>query len=422
MKMISDIDGIVSGDHPGQGAIDVKNAGYDSAALNMCVVLTPKEIENIGKKRTSADKERRIYVQDDPHALSEAVRPVIRSLKDAGLEIPIALTPHLQEGTKQTTLNEYVTLLAEESIRICGEEKIPYLIVKPLFAGIAYGEEWEINKPYFLRLGRLAREKGVRLLLENQCKGVNGHMVRGILSDPAVARMWLEELNAQEDVFGFCLDVGVCNLNGQDMNEIIKVLGKRIEAVIIRGNDGHINNSLLPFTSTTTRGTDATGWIGLVRGLRELCYDGLIVFDMADTAAAFPPLLRPEILKVGRKVLEYFKWQIDLENMLKQYPAIVLFGAGNMCRNYLKNYGEKYPPLFTCDNNSKRWGTSLDGLMIRSPEELRNIPGNVCIMICNIYYRDIEKQLRDMGLQNPIEFFNDEYLPQISMNRVKGLV
>ena len=30
---------------------------------------------------------------------------------------------------------------------------------------------------------------------------------------------------------------------------------------------------------------------------------------------------------------------------------------------------------------------------------------------CNIYYEEIAEQLRGMGLENPVEYFNDEYLP-----------
>ena len=36
-----------------------------------------------------------------------------------------------------------------------------------------------------------------------------------------------------------------------------------------------------------------------------------------------------------------------------------------MCRNYMKCYGEKYPPKFTCDNNPKLWGTNFCGLEVK---------------------------------------------------------
>ncbi len=79
----------------------------------------------------------------------------------------------------------------------------------------------------------------------------------------------------------------------------------------------------------------------------------------------------------------------------------------------MKCYGEIYRPLFTCDNNQAKWGTMLDGLEIKDPEELRALPDTCAIFICNIYYEEIEQQLRGMGLPNPIERFSDEYLPSL---------
>ena len=49
--------------------------------------------------------------------------------------------------------------------------------------------------------------------------------------------------------------------------------------------------------------------------------------------------------------------------------------------------------------------------MVKDPEELRGLPKDCAIFICNIYYEEIAEQLRGMGLENPVEYFNDEYLP-----------
>ena len=159
--------------------------------------------------------------------------------------------------------------------------------------------------------------------------------------------------------------------------------------------------------------------MNLIRGLREIGYDEQLVLNLEDTAAAFSPLLRPALLQLAKSVGDYLKWQIEIENLLKSYSSIVLFGAGNMCRNYMKCYGEKYPPLFTCDNNKELWGTSFCGLEVRAPECLKELPADCAIFICNIYYREIEQQLREMELKNPIEFFNDEYMPTYYFDRLE---
>ena len=105
------------------------------------------------------------------------------------------------------------------------------------------------------------------------------------------------------------------------------------------------------------------------------------------------------------------RWQIEQEKVLKQYDKRVLFGAGNMCRNYMKCYGEEFPPLFTCDNNSKLWGTRLEGIEVKSPEELRNIPQDCAIFICNVYYKEIEEQAQKRLLEMLPEDIAEEYKP-----------
>ena len=82
------------------------------------------------------------------------------------------------------------------------------------------------------------------------------------------------------------------------------------------------------------------------------------------------------------------------------------------------NYGKDYPPLYTCDNNSANWGNIFEGLEIKNPEELKNLPKDVSVFICNMYYREIEAQLKEMGLENPIYYFNDEYMPVFHFKRL----
>jgi len=175
---------------------------------------------------------------------------------------------------------------------------------------------------------------------------------------------------------------------------------------------------MLPFTCVN-RGQSAADWLGLIRGLREIGFDGSLIMDFSTTAAAFSPLLRPQLLPLAKAVASYFKWQISIKNNLKKYDKRVLFGAGNMCRNYMKCYGKEFPPLFTCDNNKVRWGERFEGLEIRPPEMLKELDPDCAIFICNIYYREIEQQLREMGLTNPIEYFNDEYMPSFYFDRLE---
>ncbi len=260
---------------------------------------------------------------------------------------------------------------------------------------------------------------GDMCLVKNNAVDYNGHYIRGKYSDAIELARYIEELNAAAgyEKYGFCLDAGTCNMLRQNMYDFITGFDSEIKAVILRDNDGYSDSALLPYTSVE-KGCPHTDWLNLVRGLREIAFDGVLIMDFSHTAAAFPPLLRELLLPMAYSMAVYFRWQISMKTVMKRYHTRVLFGAGNMCRNYMKCYGEEFPPLFTCDNNEKRWGERFAGLEIKPPEALQELAPDCAIFICNVYYKEIEKQLREMGITNPVEYFNDEYMPSYYFDRL----
>lgn len=420
MNIICEPSGIIDTERPGQGIMDIAGAGFRNIVLDAAMFCPPGELENLGKNNRRRPS-KRIPVSEHPEELHGSMEKMLEQCAEKKLYCPVAVAPYLNWNTKRDDLNGLLKKLAVESIKICGKHECRYLIVRPLFAGIPEAELWEANKTYYLELAEEARKNNVMVLLENQCKDINGHLVRGICSDGSEAAGWVDELNAAagEERFGFCMDVGACNLCGQNMYDLALTLGGRIKAVILRDCDGTEESSLLPFTCAK-QGQPQTDWLNLIRGLRKIRFDGELIIDFRDTAAVFSPILRPEIVRMAKSAADYLKWQIEMENLLRKYPVRVLFGAGNMCRNYMKCYGEEYPPLFTCDNNSALWGSEFCGLEVKNPESLKALPGDCVIFICNIYYREIERQLREMGIVSPIEYFNDEYMPSYYFDRLEN--
>lgn len=405
MNVLYSLKGIVEKRRPKQGCTDIGKAGMSHVLLQFPALCLPQEIEK-GKEPSEGE-------------LSHMAGELMRCIKESGLTASVAYAPYCLRDTKRTDANEQLKTFTRLCLDICREEGVKALVVRPLFAGIPTERLREENRTFYLSLADKAKENGIRILLENQCKDVGGHLVRGIFADPTEAKEWVDELNAEagENCFGFCLNVGAANLCGQNMYEMIKVLGPCLEAVLLSDGDGHKESAFLPFTCVHN-GMSQTDWLSLIRGLREIDFDGDLILDFSDTASAFSPILRPQLLQLAKAVGDYFEWQVKLEQLLKKYSERVLFGAGNMCRNYMKCYGEVYPPMFTCDNNQKLWGTLFEGLEVKAPQELKELPPDCAIFICNIYYREIEKQLRDMGVKNPIEFFNDEYMPSFYFDRI----
>lgn len=414
--------GFVGLERPKKGILTVKSCGFDKMLLDIAAVCPADELENFGKETGSREKEKqgRVRAAEDPKGLSDSFQLLLEQCREYQVDLPIARAPYLYRDTARDDLEGLLSELTAESMKVCGQAGCRYLIVNPLFAGVRRGNEWEANRKYYLSLADSARKNNVTILLENQCRDINGHLVRGICTDAVETAEWIDRLNqeAGEERFGFCLDAGVCNLCGQDMQNFTVLLGNRIKAVILRDCDGHNETSMLPFTSVG-RGRQQTDWTGLIRGLREICFDGALIMDFGSTTAAFSHLLRPQLLQLAKSIADYFKWQIEMKSVLKKYDMRVIFGAGNMCRNYMKCYGEEFPPLFTCDNNKNRWGERFAGLEIKSPEALKELDDNCAIFICNIYYKEIENQLRKMGLRNPIEYFNDEYMPSYYFDKLE---
>ncbi len=406
MKIISSIAGIVFPEFPNQGIGDIKNAGFEDILLDLSVYCPGKNLRSFETKLNSEQTR-----QDFDKFL--------KGIQSKNLQVTTALLPYLLRDTKRTDLNELLLRIGKDSIKMLENMGCKHIIARPLYVGVTFDKEWEINKAYYLELAKECKKEDTMILLQNQCKDVNGHLVRGVCSDEKIAVKWIDELNKEvgSKRFGFCLDVGVCNLCGQNMQDILVALGERVETILIKDNNGSVENKLVPFTSRSTD-SNTTDWLSLIRGLRQIKFDGQLVIDCEDTAKNFSPILRPQLLALSKSIMDYFKWQIELETSLKKYHSIVLFGAGNMCRNFMKCYGEQYKPLFTCDNNSSIWGTKFCGLEVKNPEELKKLSEDCGVYICNIYYREIEQQLKDLGVKN-IEFFNDEYLSSYYEGRLK---
>lgn len=427
---------MVNIERPAQGIRDLKKAGFDSLAPDISV----KVPDYYGRYKKKSQKPKKI----DLLPVSERFSLLFESCRENDVQIPFVYSPSYElidpmqdrfvkdnflkeDGSPdmdaieavEVKLEAFAREKAEECIEFCGRYGVKYILIQPITGDRIRGREWEVNFDFYMSLAGKAQENGVCILLQNMCRDVGGHLVRGICAEASVAAEWIDKLNeeAGAEVFGFCVDIGICNLCGNDVHEFVTTIGDRVKAVILRDCDGQNDTALMPFTSVR-RGVPQTDWMGLIRGLRDIDFDGELIVNCEDTSRAFSPLLRTTLFRLAKEVGDFIRWQVQLEQNLKKYKSIVLFGAGNMCRNYMKCYGEQYPPLFTCDNNPKLWDTKFEGLTVKDPEELRKLSDDCGVYICNIYYREIETQLKEMGIRN-IEYFNDEYMPNFYFDRLE---
>ncbi|SHK71467.1 hypothetical protein SAMN05216582_11413 [Selenomonas ruminantium] len=401
--------GLSAWEYPGQGVLDIAGSAFEQAMLDIALLFPVKEFRRNGAEENWLA------------GRWQAAETFLSKFQQKKLGLPLAYAPHFGYRAADWPSLAVYQDFAERSLRFCQVAGSRYLVLRPFMAEMPTDKLIEVNREFYQGLIPLAREAQVVILLENQARSINGHLVRGRFTSAEETVDFIDGLNAfaGEERFGFCLHMGASGACGLNVYDLLHALSGRLKAVILCDSDATGDRELLPFTGAS-KGACETDWLNLIRSLREISFDGLLVLDMRDTAAAFPPLLRPKLMEMAQAVLQYILWQIEMEKTVASYPKRVLFGAGRMCRNYMSNYGKEYPPLFTCDNNSRLWGSSVAGLVVHDPKDLLSLPPDCAIFICNIYYREIEAQLRDMGVKNPIEFFNDECLSSLYAGTLLG--
>lgn len=398
---------IINLERPGQGILDLNRAGLDRIFFPLYVKFPELKEDN---------KSEKILKKYSPETVGERYGPVLEKCMANDIRTAFLKAPVVPPKSDFSAILPMLEISMVQSLALCKTAGCSFLLMELPVQLMGNGrDDWRTVYDYFFHMAKTAHGYGVTLLLKNQVKDTGGHLVRGFCAEASEALEWVDKLNLGlgYQAFGFCVDTGICNICGNNIQTFIHTLGKRIKAVILRDNDGRKDVSMLPFTCAGS-GTD---WLGVIRGLRDINFDGELAVDFSNTYGSFSPLLRPALYPLVRRTMEYFKWQIEMENHLKRYRKSVLFGAGNMCRNYMKCYGGKYPSLFVCDNNPETWGTIFEGLEVKSPEALKRLPRDCCVVICNIFYREIETQLHEMGIEN-IGYFNDEYMPSFYFDRL----
>ncbi len=411
MRLMISSGGIVDYRRPNQGISDLRKAGFASVCMESPV--------DIVSRLEGFQTETFVSLQDE--TFSETVRQTAAKGEIALLSAPCLRSATLGQLKKADAkaCREALMERTLDTLALCEKAEIPALLVEPVSFGLTDAAEIEaFNTLFFIRLAAACRKKGTKILLTNGVTSVNGHYRRGFLSDGPRAARVLDDLNEQcRNRFAFCLDAGAASLSGQDMEDLAAALGSRIAAVRVSETDGKTEKRYLPFAAPVE-----TDWTAFFRGLRTAGFDGDLILDGGATIGAVSPLIKPAILSFAKAVADYFVLQLELEQEVRKHEKLVLFGAGNMCRNFLLSYGDIVHPLFTVDNNKALWGTTFEGLAVKAPEELKNLPAGTAVCICNTYYREIEAQLQEMGITDYF-FFNDEYPPVLPYERLKrGLI
>ena len=231
MQFLCSTEGIVSLDYLGIGVKTLVGGGFSDIFLNITnYAFISDELED-------NDEPQDLSAYYKPGELEKTLQPMLKAFKKNNLTVKAGYVKWIGDFT------ENFFKLCEESLRVTGRLGGKYLVIQSLESGID-------NRDFYLKLAPVAKECGVIILLENQCREINAHLIRGFCSDEVEAAQWIDSLNEAvgEERFGFSLDVGTCNLCAQSPRDFVVTLGNRLKMLILRDNDGHHETALLPFT------------------------------------------------------------------------------------------------------------------------------------------------------------------------------
>lgn len=105
--------------------------------------------------------------------------------------------------------------------------------------------------------------------------------------------------------------------------------------------------------------------------------------------------------KINYSAKQYQEIFVDIFEGFDDSKKLILFGSGRFTEKFLFQFADDYDIYSIIDNNSAKWGTTMQGVPINSSDILKDIPERERhIIICIKGYNGVVNQLKDMGIMD----------------------
>lgn len=253
----------------------------------------------------------------------------------------------------------------------------------------------------------------IPIFLENGCEGNDDkgylHNAYSDVSDLMKIADYCNRL-CETPMIGICYNIGYGNLLAKNIRSQIYQCKDYLCMIHANDNGGVRNDKQMPYTFTKGRGDLSTDWYHIIQELIRMEFGGWMIFDTNGLFGRCPESLQVQFARLLHEIADEWEEQYTFAQRVLDKPdkKLILFGAGQMLTDYMRVFGEKYPPYFAVDNGQNRWGTEVMGVPVKNPQEILAVPEeDRNVVICCMYYDAIGAQLRQMGVT--YEEFQDRY-------------
>ena len=276
--------GVLSGKYDEKTALKMlKEAGFDSADLNLCGMKDPENHWH-GDDYKEKAPDLKAYAEEIGISIDQAHAPFGFGMEDF-------------EGFHFPTVWRSIEIAA-----LAGAKKI---VVHPLQHLPYIGNEEElfrINMEYYPRFMPLCEKYGIQICTENMFQRSK---LRGVIEHSTCSHR--EEFNRYVDTLketcgeyiGACLDLGHMVLVGEDPIPMIKHMNKRITALHIHDNNYQQDMHTLP-------GNGKMEMVKIFEALKEVGYDGIFTLEADNFFLRQPAELWPLALKYMAQVSRHY--------------------------------------------------------------------------------------------------------------------